>query len=308
MQLFYIILTAIFVFSLNVQALEYCEGYFYQRDWLTQTLTGLATDFGIEAVEGNCEYMQKKGMLNPDISCEYAMDLLQKEASCEGSPIVCFTKEFAELYSKENLQSTKSFLSRLAAEANYAGVDGKTFNMWSYTLKYFKGDKEKALKYLGVLLSGKYELILNSTNPHMKGIEELRSTYRMIKRAVDRKNGMIELYPPGVASKYKKNGTVYHFYSNAYLAHKLNKSDPEYGKLVLLLGNARESIGAGEYDVVLNGIPERLDVKKHANMMRDLYYTYAGVMHANDKQPMGYGQFIVKAQVNYQGLLSEALK
>jgi len=186
-----------------------------------------------EVLTRRCEIMAKErsGSFCALTAIHLAEELDTRGMAWTNSTKVHFTSDLIELNSSDQ---AVTYLRGLKKKLKSLTSVKETLNLWDYTLSAAGGDKGLALKWLAVLFGHMWgEDALKLVDPHhiryLKGlgpesfrmINELRTSIYFLTDSAT--SAYVEFYPKEVMSYQSGNPRFYHFYTTAYLTHKLNQ-------------------------------------------------------------------------------------
>ncbi|MBY0471410.1 hypothetical protein K2X30_09605 [bacterium] len=216
--------------------------------------------------------------------------------------VVCFQQSLNQLLRR---QDGVQFLEAAYEFIHEAAMKRRPANLWNWTVEYFRGDEEKALRWISIFLqdtSKEYPNMLAklSDNWDRKSRKPLQVFEKLL--ALVAGVGNSDLPPPGrlppTFNLYPEGVTVgdrrmYHFYVPAYLTRRLlalapaHSPDETMAWFVPFIFNttyeyARINIEANGMGIHMLDEPQSIDPKKGSNSetMLAIHLGYAGARWA----------------------------
>ena len=230
-----------------------------------------------------------------EMQCESASNFLTHAAQLEiepkyGMPII-FTKRLVSLSKNPK---TNALLIELNQKMESALKSKSRFSVWEFVLSKFSGNKIKSLEFMSAIFQDNTS---DRVYPEFAGLSILDQTFEHIGLESLQKTGSLEnlflrVYPKMDSSDLNQN--FYHFYSSAFLSAKLKSVgyEPKLASFVSFLFSAMYEFSEVPSQNWPLSDPEKMDPKKHAWKIKDLYQSYLGSQFGADQiNALGFEKF-----------------
>jgi hypothetical protein len=248
-----------------------------------------------ELVAGNPEYLKDK--------CGKFSNAMFTHFDCGMTPrgVVCFREELTDIL---NSNDGDNYLRALllafrAYDHSPKPLDGSRFNVWNWTLKYFKGDQNKALKYMAVLFQDSKKNIGEVIQSDRDN--KTTKNFELLQNYFEKRGDSFNFLPEDVDGESEK---AYHFYPIAYVATKMRDefNQDKYASFLPVMFNIRYELFANHNygkDIFQNKLS---DYKMEEP---DIYSGFQAYRYfIKNKRPESFSQFKQKTETDYGRYIS----
>lgn len=236
-------------------------------------------------INANCSGLVNKMLDNFDCHDTYT-----------GAP-VCFKSELEEILNSFEGQKYLKDLNAAFSDFYSSQKEGR-FKVWNWTIEYFKGDQEKAVKYLAVLFQDYAHDI--STYIDTSADSSVKEDLKEAQANFHKRSYKFDLLPPGVEGEHQK---AYHLYMTAHVAYQMKKDFPNNNIarfLPVVLNNRYEMLSLYNANGSLETLPKSID-KFTDNSKNDMYLAIQGYrVFVNKSKPETFKEFSVKTNSDFK--------
>ena len=215
-----------------------------------------------------------------------------------------------------NLPTITLYLDTLDGFISNLSFGGDSdFNLWDFTLKFFKNDKVKANMVLAVLFQDTtyaqshieyiYKFKIDGNKYFRKSLETLPLILNNIAELQERDGFNYNKYFfPKEIIDANINSSMYHFYVPRYLSYALQKQglnsfQSSWGPFFLTLTYEMITISSDKKNIIFD--PARLDPEKHQYKLKDIYSAYLATFKEENKFKLkSYDKFTNSFAVSLQ--------